>query len=159
MGATYLFSVALTNASRWRSNQRVPEGGVTQDQRCRNEDRVRLSRTVKETVADANIEHSARKWPKRVLALPDAKTAVLDSLTSASGQRSYDHAIREFVGSYCPAPGSRSTRTVVRRYRIHLEQRHYASTTTCASQPSAGSPTGPLMPAYSVPNSRQVFGA
>ena len=34
------------------------------------------------------------KTPKRVLALPDlehAKTAVLNSLTSASGQRTYDH--------------------------------------------------------------------
>ena len=42
-----------------------------------------------------------KKTPKRVLALPDlehAKTAVLNSLTSASGQRAYDHAIREFVG-------------------------------------------------------------
>jgi integrase len=42
-----------------------------------------------------------KKSPKRVLALPDlkhAKTAVLNGLTSASGQRTYDHAIREFVG-------------------------------------------------------------
>ena len=41
-----------------------------------------------------------KRPPKRVLALPDlehAKTAVLNSLTSASGQRTYDHAIREFV--------------------------------------------------------------
>ena len=38
-----------------------------------------------------------KKSPKRVLALPDleqAKTAVLNSLTSASGQRTYEHAIR-----------------------------------------------------------------
>ena len=37
-----------------------------------------------------------KKAPKRVLALPDleyAKTAVLNSLTSASGQRTYEHAI------------------------------------------------------------------
>ena len=41
-----------------------------------------------------------KKAPKRVLALPDleqSKAAVLNSLTSASGQRTYDHAIREFV--------------------------------------------------------------
>jgi integrase len=41
-----------------------------------------------------------KKAPKRVLALPDlehAKTVVLNSLTSVSGQRTYDHAIREFV--------------------------------------------------------------
>ena len=43
------------------------------------------------------------KPPKRVLALPDlehAKAAVLNSLTSASGQRTYEHAIREFVTWY-----------------------------------------------------------
>jgi hypothetical protein len=36
-----------------------------------------------------------KSQPKRVLALPDleqAKMAVLNSLTSASGQRTYDHA-------------------------------------------------------------------
>jgi hypothetical protein len=44
-----------------------------------------------------------KQAPKRVLALPDleyAKTAVLNSLTSVSGQRTYDHAIREFVAWY-----------------------------------------------------------
>ena len=53
-----------------------------------------------------------KKTPKRVLALPDlehAKTAVLNSLTSASGQRTYDHAIREFVAWYCSEPASPST--------------------------------------------------
>ena len=39
--------------------------------------------------------------PKRILALPDlehAKTAVLNSLTSASGQRTYDHSrVRRLV--------------------------------------------------------------
>ena len=53
-----------------------------------------------------------KKTPKRVLALPDleqTKTAVLNSLTSASGQRTYDHAIREFVAWYCSEPALRST--------------------------------------------------
>src|SRR5919201_3235536 len=73
-----------------------------------------------------------KKRPKRVLALPDlelAKTAVLNSLTSASGQRIYDHAIREFVTWYCSEPRLAFNRTVVPRYRIHLEQRHYAPAT------------------------------
>ena len=73
-----------------------------------------------------------KKSPKRVLALPDlehAKTAVLDSLSSASGQRTFDHAIREFVGWYCSEPRLAFNRTVVLRYRIHLEQRHYAPAT------------------------------
>jgi integrase len=74
-----------------------------------------------------------KRPPKRVLALPDlehAKTAVLNSLTSASGQRTYDHAIREFVAWYCSEPRLAFNRTVVLRYRIHLEQRGYAPTTT-----------------------------
>jgi len=73
-----------------------------------------------------------RKPPKRVLALPDlehAKTAVLNSLTSNSGQRTYDHAIREFVAWYCSEPRLAFNRTVVLRYRIHLEQRGYAPAT------------------------------
>src|SRR5213593_3440134 len=73
-----------------------------------------------------------KKAPKRVLALPDlehAKTAVLNSLTSVSGQRTYDHAISEFVAWYCSEPRLAFNRTVVLRYRIHLEQRHYAPAT------------------------------
>src|ERR671912_468590 len=73
-----------------------------------------------------------KKQPKRVLALPDleqAKMAVLNSLTSASGQRTYDHAIREFASWYCSEPRLAFNRTVVLRYRIHLEQRGYASAT------------------------------
>ena len=41
-----------------------------------------------------------KKPPKRVLALPDleqAKSAVLNTLTSRSGQRTDNHAINEFV--------------------------------------------------------------
>jgi hypothetical protein len=40
-----------------------------------------------------------RRPPKRSLALPgleQTKSAVLNSLTSKSGQRTYDHAINEF---------------------------------------------------------------
>jgi len=73
-----------------------------------------------------------KKPPKRVLALPDlehAKAAVLNSLTSVSGQRTYDHAIREFVAWYCSEPRLAFNRTVVLRYRIHLEQRGYAPAT------------------------------
>ena len=67
-----------------------------------------------------------KRTPKRVLALPDlehAKTAVLNSLTSGSGQRTYDHAIREFVTWYCSEPRLAFNRIVVLRYHIHLEQR------------------------------------
>ncbi len=73
-----------------------------------------------------------KKPPKRVLALPDlehTKTAVLNSLASASGQRTYEHAIREFVAWYCSEPRLAFNRTVVLRYRIYLEQRGYAPAT------------------------------
>ena len=61
-----------------------------------------------------------RKPPKRSLALPDleqTKSAVLNSLTSKSGQRTYDHAINEFVDWYCSEPRLAFNRTVVLRYR------------------------------------------
>ena len=73
-----------------------------------------------------------RRPPKRSLALPDleqTKSAVLNSLTSKSGQRTYDHAINEFVDWYCSEPRLAFNRTVVLRYRIHLEQRLLAPTT------------------------------
>jgi hypothetical protein len=44
-----------------------------------------------------------KRAPKTVLKLPDleqSKSAVLNSLTSASSKRSYDHAIREFIDWY-----------------------------------------------------------
>jgi integrase len=61
--------------------------------------------------------------------LEQAKTAVLNSLTSVSGQRTYEQAIREFVAWYCSEPRLAFNRTVVLRYRIHLEQRQYAPAT------------------------------
>jgi hypothetical protein len=73
-----------------------------------------------------------KRSPKRVLALPDleqTKSAVLNSLTSKSGQRTYDHAINEFVDWYCSEPRLAFNRTVVLRYRIFLEQKQLAATT------------------------------
>jgi hypothetical protein len=73
-----------------------------------------------------------KRPPKRTLALPDleqSKAAVLNSLTSKSGQRSYDRAITGFVEWYCSEPRLSFNRTVVLRYRIFLEQKRYAPTT------------------------------
>ena len=73
-----------------------------------------------------------KRAPKSVLKLPDleqSKSAVLNSLTSPSSQRTYDHAIREFIEWYCSEPRLAFNKTVVTRYRISLEQQHYASTT------------------------------
>jgi hypothetical protein len=70
-------------------------------------------------------KHSRKRThpkPKAVLRLPDldqAKSAVLNSLTSADAQRGYRNAIDEFVGWYCSGPRLSFSRTVVLRYPIH----------------------------------------
>ena len=68
--------------------------------------------------------------PKQILVLPDleqSKTAVLNSLTSKSCQRTYECAINDFVEWHCSALAF--NRSVVLRYRIFLEQKQYAPTT------------------------------
>ena len=82
----------------------------------------------------ARNEKSKRKRaPKTVLKLPDleqSKSAVLNSLTSPSSQRSYDHA--RFASSLTGTVRNHAlafNKTVVTRYRISLEQRHYAPST------------------------------
>ncbi|MGC1294255.1 MAG: hypothetical protein WA869_04380 [Alloacidobacterium sp.] len=80
----------------------------------------------------ASSKTKRKRTPKSILKLPDleqSKSAVLNSLTSPSSQRTYDHAIREFIEWYCSEPRLAFNKTVVTRYRISLEQRHYASTT------------------------------
>ena len=81
---------------------------------------------------EGRIYGKEQTTPKHVLKLPDleqSKSAVLNSLTSQSSQRTYDHAIREFIEWYCSDPRLAFKKTVVTRYRISLEQKHYASTT------------------------------
>src|SRR5258708_26203605 len=84
-----------------------------------------------------------KRPPKRVLALPDleqSKAAVLNTLTSKSGQRSYDRAITDFVDWYCSKPRLAFNRTVVLRYRIFLEQKWRARKTKTKSQELCGTP-------------------
>jgi site-specific recombinase XerD len=67
--------------------------------------------------------------PKNKLGLPDldqSKTAVIGSLRSPDSQRGYRHAIDEFIDWYCAEPRLSFSRTVVLRYRIHLESRNLA---------------------------------
>ena len=75
-------------------------------------------------------KNKRKRNPKTVLKLPDleqSKSAVLNSLTSRRSQRSYDHAIREFIDWYCSEPRLAFNKTVVTRYRISLERSNYAS--------------------------------
>jgi hypothetical protein len=53
-----------------------------------------------EAVSMASSKAKRKRTPKSILKLPDleqSKSAVLNSLTSPSSQRTYDHAIREFI--------------------------------------------------------------
>jgi hypothetical protein len=86
-----------------------------------------------------------RPKPKAVLRLPDldqAKSAVLNSLTSADAQRGYRDAIDEFVDWYCSEPRLSFNRAVVLRYRIHLESRRLAPCVSlcdfCLTAPPSG---------------------
>src|SRR5215469_719436 len=66
---------------------------------------------------------------RSVLRLPDldvAKSAVLNSLSCPDAQRGYRHAIDEFVEWYCSEPRLSFSKTVVVRYRMHLESRQLA---------------------------------
>jgi len=63
---------------------------------------------------------------RRKLGLPDlehVKSAVLISLRSPESQRSYRRSIDDFVCWYCSEPRLSFNKTVVTRYRIHLEDR------------------------------------
>jgi len=63
---------------------------------------------------------------KSKLGLPDlehVKSAVLVSLRSPESQRSYRRSIEDFVGWYCSEPRLSFNKTVVTRYRVHLEGR------------------------------------
>ncbi len=73
--------------------------------------------------------NSKGRAAKSVLRLPDlepAKCAVLNSLSCPDAQRGYRHAIDEFVDWYCSEPRLSFSKTVVLRYRMHLESRNLA---------------------------------
>ena len=80
----------------------------------------------------ARRKTSKRSKAKTILRLPDleqSKNAVLHSLAAASSQKSYGHAIDEFIGWYCSEPRLAFNRTVVLRYRFFLEQKNLAPST------------------------------
>jgi hypothetical protein len=74
--------------------------------------------------------HHKRRTPwKTVLRLPDlaqAKSAVLNSLSSTEAQRGYRHAMDEFIEWYRSEPRLSFNRTVVLRHWIHIESRSLA---------------------------------
>jgi site-specific recombinase XerD len=78
------------------------------------------------------MRKSKKRKPVRVkakLGLPDleqAKADVLVSLRSLESKRSYRHSIDEFASWYCSEPRLSLNKTVVTRYRMHLEDRQLA---------------------------------
>ena len=67
--------------------------------------------------------------PKSILRLPDLEATKFAGLSSLSGpdpQRGYRHAIDEFVDWYCSEPRPSFSKTMVMRYRMHLESRRLA---------------------------------
>ena len=80
-------------------------------------------------MANKRSPKKRRPVPKTILRLPDldqAKSAVLNSLSSRDAQRGYRHAMDEFIEWYCSEPRLSFSRTVVVRYRMHLESRKLA---------------------------------
>jgi hypothetical protein len=70
-----------------------------------------------------------KRRPKIKHGIPDlehSKSAVLRSLGSTDSRRGYQHAIDEFVAWYCSEPRLAFNKTVVLRYRFHLEERGLA---------------------------------
>lgn len=89
----------------------------------------RLSARRPSTMTRKNKGTKLRQTPKAVFKLPDldqAKSAVLNSLSSTDAQRGCRHAMDEFIEWYCSEPRLSFNRAVVLRYRMHLESRNLA---------------------------------
>ena len=66
-------------------------------------------------------KHGVRKIVLRLPALDHAKTSVLNSLSSPRSRRNYRFAMEQFITWYCSEPRLALNRTVVLRFRLHLE--------------------------------------
>ena len=80
-------------------------------------------------MSEKSRNRRANKVPAQILGFHDldqAKSAVINSLPSKESQRGYRHAIDEFIGWYCSEPRLSFNKTVVTRYRMHLESRQLA---------------------------------
>src|SRR5271168_2051754 len=74
----------------------------------------------------AHMPQKARKPVSRkiILRLPDldhTKSSVLNSLSSPRSRRNYKFAMEQFIDWYCSEPRLALNRTVVLRFRLHLE--------------------------------------
>ena len=72
------------------------------------------------------MRRRSRKPPCRkiILRSPDldhTRAAVLNSLSSRHSKRNYKFAMEQFITRYCSEPRPALNRTVVLRFRLHLE--------------------------------------
>jgi site-specific recombinase XerD len=115
---------------RWRGVSADPdEPGATRTPGDSRQRKMNLWRWRPQVMKTKPTRKDKRRVPKSVLRLPDlevAKSAVLNSLSCPDAQRGYRHAIDEFVDWYCSEPRLSFSKTVVVRYRMHLETRHLA---------------------------------
>src|ERR1700685_1500027 len=66
-------------------------------------------------------KHVVRKIILRLPDLDHSKTSVLNSLSSPRSRRNYKFAMEQFIEWYCCEPRLALNRTVVLRFRLHLE--------------------------------------
>ena len=66
-------------------------------------------------------KHAVRKIVLRLPDLDHAKTSILNSLSSPRSQRNYKFAMEQFIDWSCSEPRLALNRTVVLRFRLHLE--------------------------------------
>jgi hypothetical protein len=93
-----------------------------------------------------------------LLDLDQSRSAVVNSLRSPESQRGYRHSMDELIGRYCSEPRLSFNKTVVTRYRIHLESRYLRrGRSTSDWQRSAGSLTKPRIRGCSAPSSPRAF--
>jgi hypothetical protein len=74
---------------------------------------------------------------KIVLRLPDldhAKSSVVNSLSSPCSRRNYKFAMEQFITWYCSEPRLALNRTVVLRFRLHIELLGLAAGNGCSRQ-------------------------
>ena len=81
------------------------------------------------TTSTRKVSKARKTDPRLSSAYPiwnTRKPAVLRSLGSPDSRRGYQQAIDEFVAWYCSEPRLAFNKTVVLRYRFHLEERGLA---------------------------------
>jgi hypothetical protein len=93
-----------------------------------------------------------------LLDLDQSRSAVVNSLRSPEPQRGYRHSMDELIGRYCSEPRLSFNKTVVTRYRIHLESRYLRrGRSTSDWQLSADWLTKLPTPGCSAPNSPRAY--